>query len=181
MGNKSYPKAKGRGKETFFALPHSVISCSNYFQLSHKAKAMLVDLGCQFNGSNNGDLSATWSLLKKRGWKSSDTISSSIEELIYYGFIVRTQEGGLNVAGKQRPHLYALTWLRIDKIGFSDGLRVKSDYKVGDTLRAWKDAKSPMKPKRKKRSNPQSRKKMNTSLRCGTVPDNGAEVIKLRK
>ncbi len=176
---KNYPQAKGRGNGSFFSLPHAVINCPNYFQLSYKSRAMLVELGTQFNGSNNGDLSATRSFLSDRGWKSSDTIFSAIEELIYYGFIARTQEGGLNVAGKQRPHLYALTWLRIDKIGYSDGFRVKSKYTVGDVLRTWSDVKPPMKTRKKKQINPQQRKKMNTRNWCGTTPENGAEGVKM--
>jgi len=31
------------------------------------------DLGRQYNGKNNGDLCATWSMMAKRGWSSRST------------------------------------------------------------------------------------------------------------
>lgn len=57
---------------------------------------MLFELGSEFYGSNNGDLSATYKILKDRGWSSKESISKAIQELESAGFIVKTRQGGRN-------------------------------------------------------------------------------------
>lgn len=141
-----YAKAKGRrGGETFLALPHAVLKCDNYKQLSHIARSLLVDIARQYNGSNNGDLTACYSFLKERGWKSKTTISKHIKELIHYGMIIKVQAGGINCGGRKRPSLYAISWTKIDKIGYSDGHTEPSNYRVGEVVRSWRIKQEPLK------------------------------------
>jgi hypothetical protein len=108
-------KAKGR-RETgrFVALPHSVLSSTDYIGLTTKSKALLVDFAYQYNGRNNGDLTAALAILSKRGWKRNATISSAANELMTANMIIRTREGKF-----QNPHsrcaLYALSWQSIDE------------------------------------------------------------------
>lgn len=59
---------------------------------------------------NNGDLQATWSQMRKRGWRSQDTMRNAIDELKHYGFIVVTRQGYMN-----RCSLYAVTWWAINE------------------------------------------------------------------
>ena len=85
---------------------------------------------------NNGDLTVAWSVLSKRGWKSRDTLYLSLQELLYYGFISLTRQGGRNLAS-----LYAVTWWAIDEC--------KGKLEVPETRvpsNEWKEDKTPWKP-----------------------------------
>ena len=82
----------------------------NYLRFSYKAVKLLTDLGRQYNGRNNGDFCAAYSVMRKRRWRSKSTLEEALEELIYYGFITLTRQGGRNKA-----NLYALTWWAIDE------------------------------------------------------------------
>jgi hypothetical protein len=154
MGN-SYSKAKGR-KETgnFFMYPKSVLECENYKNLSHIGRSLLLDTAIQFTGKNNGDLTACHSHLVKRGWKSKTTIKKHIDELLHYGFLICVQRGGINCGSKQRPNLYAFTWLRIDKVAYSDGFSSNNEWKVGQISGAWKEVKQSFKPIKPRRQPP---------------------------
>ena len=104
-------KIKGRRESgSYFALPHAVMDAPNYTRLSSKAVKLVNDLGRQFNGNNNGDLCAAWSIMEKRGWKSRSTLHYALQESIHYGLIMQTRQGE-----RHRPSLYALTWQAIDE------------------------------------------------------------------
>lgn len=113
MGKPKRARAKGR-KESgpFFAIPHAVLNSQNYRQLSFKGRSMLLELGRQYKGVNNGDLCATWKHLKDRGWRSKGTITAALKELEYYGFIVKSRQGG-----RRRCSLFAITWRAVDECG----------------------------------------------------------------
>ncbi|MGO0308714.1 hypothetical protein ACTL6P_19325 [Endozoicomonas acroporae] len=46
------------------------------------------------DGYNNGDLQATMSCLKSRGWSSNDHLTKATRELLDKELIVRTRRGG---------------------------------------------------------------------------------------
>lgn len=96
----------------FFALPHAVMASPAFRGLSAPAVKMLCDLGGQYRGANNGDLSAAWRIMQPKGWRSRDTLSRAIRELRDAGLIEQTRQGGLH-----RCSLYALTWQAIDECG----------------------------------------------------------------
>jgi hypothetical protein len=98
-----------KSKGTFIMLLHSVYDSPNFKSLSAHAIRALLNLARRYNGANNGDLALTWKMAHKAGWKSRDTLEKSIAELVHFGMIVRTRQGGLNF-----PNLYALTWQAID-------------------------------------------------------------------
>ena len=108
-------KIKGR-KESgrFVGIPFCVLESNDYIGLSYKSKALLIDLALQYNGKNNGDLTAAFAILKKRGWVREATIFTAVQELMVANLIIRTREGKF-----QNPHsrcaLYALTWKPIDE------------------------------------------------------------------
>jgi hypothetical protein len=103
-------KAKGRRERgSFFAIPHSILDSVNYNRLSSHAVKLLIDLGRQYNGSNNGDLSTAWKIMKPKGWRSKSTLHSAKQELLHYGLIELTRQGG-----KHKPSLYGLTWHAIN-------------------------------------------------------------------
>lgn len=100
-------RAEGGG---FLKLPHAVMESANYRALSAHAVKLLLDMGLQFRGANNGDLAAAWKLMQARGWRSRDTLGRALAELLHYGLIEKTRQGGLNQCS-----LFALTWLAIDE------------------------------------------------------------------
>lgn len=104
-------KITGRTESgSYFAQPHAVMASPNYLALSPHARMLLNDLGLQFRGANNGDLSAAWKIMQPRGWRSRDTLGRALAELLHFGLIEKTRQGGLNHCS-----LYALTWLAIDE------------------------------------------------------------------
>jgi len=108
---KAYEKGKARSAETrYLGIPYRILIHPNFARISPHAVKLLVDIGMQYMGANNGDLCATWSAMVKRGWRSKETLSDAIQELEAYGLIVLTQQGGRN-----KPNLYALSWLLVDK------------------------------------------------------------------
>ncbi len=107
---RRHPKKSSTG--SFLALPHRLINSPEYFALSRNAQALLVDIGSQYRGLNNGDLSAEWSRMKTRGWRSKTTLHKARKELEDSGFIVVTRRHGRLT---KLPTCYAITWQSIDE------------------------------------------------------------------
>ena len=112
---KKRRQVKGRNENgRFLSIPHCVMKCDDYINLSTNSKAIIYELTFQYNGRNNGNLTVALSILKKRGFKRAATISVGVNELIKANLIIRTREGKF-----QNPHsrcaLYALTWKPIDE------------------------------------------------------------------
>lgn len=104
-------KMKGRAEGGgYLGLPHAVMESPNFLALSAHAVKLLLDLGLQFRGANNGDLSAAWKLMAARGWRSRDTLCRALSELQHFGLIDKTRQGGMN-----QCNLFALTWLPVDE------------------------------------------------------------------
>lgn len=102
---------KSNKKRRFVGLPYNMVSTRQFASLSSKAVKLLIDLSLQRNGHNNGKLSACWTLMKQRGWKSSASVYRARKELIDAGFLIITRTGL-----KKRGHatLVAVTWDGID-------------------------------------------------------------------
>lgn len=108
-----------RSGHTFAAKPHHIFRAdtkngrpSLASVLTHKAAHLLDNLAAQLNGKNNGDLSAAPEITKLYGWTSQGSVHSALTELLAYGFIELTRQGGRN-----KCSLYAVTWLAIDECG----------------------------------------------------------------
>jgi len=82
--------------------------------LSFVARVVLQELMAQYNGSNNGDLSATRTMAKEWGIGSDNTLRNALKELEAAGWIVQTRSSLFNKHGA-RCALYALAWLSIDE------------------------------------------------------------------
>ena len=95
---------------SYLGLPHYLINHRNFQSLSPRATKLLIDIAAQYRGSNNGDLCAPMSLMRERGWRSSDQLFKARKELLDRGLIVTSRQGGLN-----KCSLFALTWLPIDE------------------------------------------------------------------
>ncbi len=80
--------------------------------LGWSARSLFLDLRASVTGTNNGNIAASLSLLKHRGWTSASTLASAIYELRALGFLAVTREGGLR-QGTRVPTLYRFTDLEV--------------------------------------------------------------------
>ena len=113
MSNRNQRMLQQKGRRmnnSFVMMPHHVLGHDNFRTLSPRATKFLMDLLAQYRGNNNGDLCAPLSLMRERGWNSSDQLHKAKRELIEKGVIMVTRQGGLNKA-----NLYAVTWFPIDE------------------------------------------------------------------
>jgi hypothetical protein len=94
---------------SFVPIPHVILRSQDYANLSAHAVKLLFDLLTQYQGNNNGNLCATWSLMRKRGWRSRDTLQKALQELLRNGWIQQTRQGGMHCAS-----LYGVTFYALD-------------------------------------------------------------------
>ena len=106
---KTKPKHKA-GSGSYIPMPKRCLESNSLAKLSPYAAKLLLDLMAQYNGFNNGNLSIAWSLMKKRNWKSEDTLNRAKRELLDNGWIILTRQGGRN-----KCSLYAITIYNIDE------------------------------------------------------------------
>ena len=105
---------KKKGKIIRYAgIPHVVMETDDYKNLHSSAKALLLDMAYQLNGSNNGDLSASFGTMKKRGWVSQETLRKARNALLDANLITQTRQGKFQ-AGDSVCSLYAVTWYQIN-------------------------------------------------------------------
>ena len=125
--------AKKRKHGRFVGIPYHVAQSHQFASLSAHANKLLLDLLLQYTGSNNGCLSACWSLMRVRQWKSSSTLYKAKQELLNKGFIIVTK-AGMKMRG--HPTLLAITWRVIDS-----SLKVEYDGHIKPSkvpLSLWK-------------------------------------------
>jgi len=126
-------RGKRKGRKTsgsFLRITHHMLKHENFISLSRNAKLTFQFLKAQYNGYNNGDLAATLSMYKSKGYgTSSSQLRKALVELEDKEFIVKTRQGG-----KNRCNLYAVTDEAIDEC------RGKHDYFITTTpSHAWKN------------------------------------------
>jgi hypothetical protein len=103
-----------REKGRFILIPHNVLNSDSYIGLNNKARVLLIDLCYQYNGRNNGDLTAALGYLKDRGWVRHATLHDAVNELIKANLIQRTREGRFQNPNS-RCALYSVNWLKVDE------------------------------------------------------------------
>jgi hypothetical protein len=109
MTKKSKSKSQYR-PSNHFALPHVVLDHPDFLNMKWASQALLIHIGRQYNGFNNGDLSIPISIMKIRGWSAS-TLNDAKKELIKNNWICETRKGGKYYTCT----LYAITWIPLDK------------------------------------------------------------------
>jgi len=97
------------GKRSFIMLRHDILRHDNFKTLDGNSTKLLIDLYSQFNGKNNGDFCAPWSVMCERGWRSKATLYRSTKTLMNRGLIIKTRQGG-----QHKASLYGVTWEPID-------------------------------------------------------------------
>ena len=114
----------------FLLLPSALLNCQKFRALSSSAVKLLIDIGSQYNGKNNGDLCSAWKIMQPKGWKSEATLHKAKRELLAAEFIAETRKG-------RRPNLcslYGITWqplnpsakLEVTPFGFPVGAWAKT-------------------------------------------------------
>lgn len=106
--SRTRERFKGRrdAKARFALIPLEVIHSQNWAHASKPCRALIVDVASQYGGHNNGDLTASITVLRPLGWTSPGTIKELLREADYYGLLVQTRQGGLLIGAS----LYALGW-----------------------------------------------------------------------
>lgn len=99
-----------------------------WIDCSAPAKALLLELCRQHNGSSNGRLHLSRAWLAPRGWSRPATVNKLRDELLSLRLILQTRHGGLN----NGAHWFALTWLQVTN--FVDLNITAHDYHPGAYL-----------------------------------------------
>ncbi len=135
MTTRNEKRRRNMGRQTtqpFLSLPHNVLDHESFRTLSPRATKLLIDIAAQYRGCNNGDLCAPLSVMKKRGWKSSDQLFKARKELLDRGLILTSRQGGLN-----KCSLFALTWFQIDDC--KGKLDIQSTTVAPHNWKRWSD------------------------------------------
>lgn len=122
------------GDTRFVAVPYNVLSSEEFYTLSPPARLLIFEFLYQYNSVNNGDLQASYNVLKFRGWKSPTTLNKAIKELEETKFIIRTRQGG---RGGQ-CNLYALTFYAINECRDKNGMRKIGERETRIPLGYWR-------------------------------------------
>lgn len=105
---RKFDPAHGSGR--YIPLPLLVVRSESFARLSPKALKLLLDVMSQFNGyGNNGALSVAWTLMRRRGWRSRDTLDKARRELLDGGWLIMTRQGG-----RHRCSLYGVSFYKLD-------------------------------------------------------------------
>jgi hypothetical protein len=134
-GSKKKRYQPDRDGTQFVLLPFVVLDCKNFINLSHPAKALLIEFARQYGDGYNGRLLCSMRHLQPRGFKSADVVTRAKRELLDAGFIHETVMG-------HRPNKaswYAVTWYPLDKLnGYDVGAEktfVRSAYNKKEALK----------------------------------------------
>ena len=112
MSKPKTKRVRGQWQDVYggsaFIMPMALLNHPNFMRIGPHTSKLVLDLGRQYSGLNNGYLCPAWELMRKQGWRSRETLAVAIAELEHYRLIVKTRQGGRNCA-----NLYAFTWWRI--------------------------------------------------------------------
>ena len=139
-----------RSGKHFTAYPLNVMQHPNFQNMSSRAHKLL-NLACDLldwdqrgRPKNNGDISLAFGIVKKHGWRSNKYLTCTKDELVYYGFLIITKQGGHRLG----PTLFAVT-----RFGISESQKYDAGVKRGPApLDLWTQTKRkkvfrPPKPK----------------------------------
>lgn len=108
MATRDYKK--GAIPYLFVGIPFAVLRHPEYVTLSAAAKALLLDLCEQYSGGNNGRLTPSWKVMKRRGWPGQHKLIRAKRELLGASFCILTRKG----KPPQTAEWVGFTWWKID-------------------------------------------------------------------
>lgn len=114
-----------------------IIDSPAWQALSWAAQGIYIAMRRQLKASNNGDISATLSLLRHHRVKSSSTLAAALRALETVGLIAKTRQGHI-AAGAKVCNLYRFTDQAVydmPKIGVAK-MPATNDWKVWPNIRA---------------------------------------------
>lgn len=111
---KQNPNNRKYKSGSFAGIPRIVMTTKSYRGLSTKAKALLIEMAFMLNKNNNGDISVSFAVMKKFGWKRNATIHKAVKELQEARLVMKTRDGAFRYP-KSVCALYAVTWRGIDE------------------------------------------------------------------
>lgn len=109
MAKKKKDKFVNDTPGQFMALPYAVISSDKFQSCKPLGIKLLLSLFLQYNGTNNGDISCTSTVMQKHGWNNKQQLQTALEALLKSGLLIKTRQG----ARPKKASLYAFSWIRI--------------------------------------------------------------------
>lgn len=109
MAKKKKDKFVNDTPGQFMAVPYAVISSSYYQCCNPLGIKLLFTLFLQYNGSNNGDISCTYSIMRTLGWNNKQQLQTALDYLLESKLLIKTRQG----ARPRKASLYAFSWIRI--------------------------------------------------------------------
>lgn len=101
------------------SLPKALMAQADFQELSPSALKVLMVLGYQYNGHNNGNLAATHTMMESWGGMAKATLAGALRELQERNLIIRTRQHNRSRDGA-KPTLYGFTWTGIDECAGKD-------------------------------------------------------------
>ena len=129
---------------SFVPFPRFVLEHPSFHRLSGNAVKLLCTMLEMYSGRNNGDLAATFKVMRSHGWTSAYTLSNALHELLDAEFLIMTRQGQIN-----RCALFAIAFYDIDEIR-GKGVEIAAQVKSS----AWMNDRPP----RKRRPKPQRKR-----------------------
>lgn len=104
------PKGKPIGiNEAHVRIPLKLLQSPAFIALPASAVKLYMDMSSQLRSTNNGDISATLSTLRHRGWNSPVTLAKSLRQLEAVGLIAKTRQTTGVFRGSTMCNLYRFT------------------------------------------------------------------------
>lgn len=151
------PNQKGRSEltERFVGMPHRMLLSSAYRALTPNARALLIELGMLFNGSNNGSLYlGVRDAAALMGISDTKTTKAAFDDLKDLGFIVMTQDAHFSVkaADASRARCWRLTWKPCPGKGTTNEYLSREPQPTTKARRRMERANKVLKARRQKQS-----------------------------
>lgn len=133
INERKRARITGKGSAPrYFGIEHWIIDKPEFKALKGSPIKMLIAIGRQYNGFNNGNLMLSTA---RDHWRSDDTAQVNITRLIEDGWVVKTRRGGLGIGSD----LYAITWWSIDVC------KIAHDYPAETTAsHSWMKNRTPL-------------------------------------
>lgn len=130
----------------------SLLNSPAFIALDWTARALFTDMRSKLRGSNNGNINATLSELRHRGWRSPATLAKALRQLEAVGLITKTRKTIGVKAGSKVCNLYRFTDLdcfEVPKLEIA-ATKATHDYKRFTALNEAQQAIASASPPKKK-------------------------------
>jgi hypothetical protein len=101
-----------RWNSSYVGIPRPLLRHPSFASLKGNAVKLLLAMDSGYVGNNNGELIATFPVMKTYGFNSKDAIANALSELLQAGMIIRTRRSDY-----KRAATYAVTWRPVNKPG----------------------------------------------------------------